>query len=458
MGAKWRVLMCLRTLHDLVQQPERGRFSSSSRFKQRIAELKFLQESIDSGKILVYVPPVLLAFIHFAIRSEYELEEATVCLQKLLGFVVCNLDIDYDSILKKANASTHNLGDADLYDVICLACAEALNADAFITESVVDFRKIVDSNYREFPDFNVRIMNVKEFIQDRTRAETQYVTDKNAIYVFTPQLTEIKLPRGATPIDFAYKIHTKLGDRCVKALVKGVEVSLDHPLQDGDIVEIIKGQADCLNSTWLDFAITAEAKRSIHRGIKRITTANGWEAIKQAFENNIRIYRKSLEDVASGMNCSTDDIAFQIGTGVLSIEELKELVNQYATKQVISEPRKPLLGTGERGWSLASCCNPLPGDSIIGVAGSGHRPLRIHISNCPTVAKIGSENLWSVSWNSERHTIHLQIIIKNTSDAIRAILNRLAEYSISADFRGFYMMDNETAKSLSPLITFPESV
>lgn len=80
------------------------------------------------------------------------------------------------------------------------------------------------------------------------------------------------------------------------------------------------------------------------------------------------------------------------------------------------------------------------------MGGSAHRPLRIHMSDCPTVANIGSENLWSVSWNSKTHAIHLQISIRSTSDVIRTMLNKLAEHAIASDFRGFHTVDSEMAK------------
>jgi hypothetical protein len=192
MGAPWRVLMCLPTLLDLLQNPEKSSFSNPRNFKQRVAELKSLQESIDSGKVLVYVPPALVSYVHFAINSQFGIENASEYVRKLLGFAVCNLDVDYDSILQKANASIHGLGNSDLYDVIGLACAEALNANAFITDSKSIFRQIVDSNYRNFPEFSVHIMNVSEFVRSRTYAEIQYRSDENSVYVFTPQLEEIK--------------------------------------------------------------------------------------------------------------------------------------------------------------------------------------------------------------------------------------------------------------------------
>jgi GTP diphosphokinase / guanosine-3',5'-bis(diphosphate) 3'-diphosphatase len=228
-------------------------------------------------------------------------------------------------------------------------------------------------------------------------------------------------------------------------LVKGIEIPLSKPLQNGDIVEIIKSQEDCLEQAWLEFAITTSAKKSIQRGLKRIATARGWRIIKQSLENNIRVYHRSLELVSLDLSCSIDELAFKVGSETISIETLKELINSSSTQNLHSEIKKPLLGV-EGSWKLASCCKPLPGDSVVGIAGSGNGPLRIHTSNCSTLQKLNSQQKSLVHWNSEAYTIHLQITIRNTPDIIRILLNTIANDSIASHFRGFHLISNETAK------------
>jgi TGS domain len=442
MGFKpWRVLLCLETLTDVFLHPDLNHKSARGKNKQPGKEIRNLQKLIESGKLVVYVPPTLVSVFHLLVTEEHGRKVAAKSVERLLSLANCDLDLDYSNVLRKANTVSQVKDDIYFYDLVCLTCADTLGVNCFIARNPKESRKIVDDNFAVFGDFSVHILDVRTAVK-RMKLESANTGDRDIIHVLTPQYRLIELPRGATPIDFAYTIHTKVGDRCVKALIRGEEVPLNRPLQDGEVVEIVKGAEKLPDKEWLDFAITPLAKRNIQRALKQANIRKGWEIIKTQMEGRVRSYRRALADLAAKRHCSTDDFAAQVGGGELSIEDLRQLIDEFQAQQLEEQPS--LISANSR-WQLASCCNPLPGDAAIGVV-VGNRPVRVHRLNCVNVKSLSDEKRLDITWDSDSYTIQLQITIKNVPDVIRAILNKLADCSVVSDFRGFVPISDGMAR------------
>ena len=163
MDAPYRIVACYETLIDLLLEP--GWDRNPTRGEQYWKWLNALQDLIDCNQITVCVPPVLVAMLHLYVRHRRNgtIDLATQCVDRLLAYANCNLEVNYLSILKRANSATLVLSGVELYEVMCLAYAHDLKAAAFITLVPEHFQRIVRWN-PIFEDFNVPIVDLGKFI------------------------------------------------------------------------------------------------------------------------------------------------------------------------------------------------------------------------------------------------------------------------------------------------------
>ncbi len=274
----------------------------------------------------------------------------------------------------------------------------------------------------------------------RPDAATEFVKDfqlnlyQDEIYVFTPQGELRTLPNGATPIDFAFEIHSEIGERAIAAKVNGKMTPLREKLDTGDQVEIITGNKINLNPDWIDDVVTHKARSRIRQFIKqeeREIADEGrkiWQ--KQAGQNNIEISEQELTKVAQKLDFdSIRQLFYQIGKGGFEVRKLVETAGQYKSKGRIDIDRPEqaaslseeeiqetyinaarsindsdaLIINGELtnvNYSYANCCNPIPGDDVVGfISRMGN--VKIHRSNCKNVRhliKTDGERIIDVSW------------------------------------------------------------
>lgn len=228
------------------------------------------------------------------------------------------------------------------------------------------------------------------------------------IFAFTPKGDIITLPAGATIIDFAYAIHTQVGNKMKGAKVDGKLVSLDYQLQTGEIVEILTSQSPDHgpNRAWLDICKTNEAKSKIRSWFKKErrdeNIAKGKEDVEHEFKRNgINVPSEDLEKFLSDdmkrHNCQTlDDFYAAVGYGGIILSRiLPRLKDSYAKQYAPSAPSKPIPfvprksntgiivgGESNIDVKLSKCCNPLPGEDIIGFITKGHG-VSVHRKDCP---------------------------------------------------------------------------
>jgi GTP pyrophosphokinase len=257
------------------------------------------------------------------------------------------------------------------------------------------------------------------------------------IFVSTPMGDLIRLPAGATPIDFAYRIHTELGHRCYGARLNGRIVPLDHRLQSGDIVEIITRKRGGPNPNWLSqdnrFARTKEARKKIAAWFRtqestRLIT-RGHEILDRELAKAGLKSTLSFDQVAQLLNAgTTDELLIKIGAEDISVDKLRaaivvgpkpsredrareadrELVSADETKTLIEKrPEAPpaekgllIASTGGLYSRLAQCCCPVPDEEIVGYVTRGHG-VTIHQARCPNVNSAGeSARIVPASWGN----------------------------------------------------------
>jgi len=243
------------------------------------------------------------------------------------------------------------------------------------------------------------------------------------VYVFTPKGDVKALPEGATPIDFAYAVHTKVGERCVGAKVNGKLVPLRYTLRQGDIVEIVTSPNQHPSRDWLKIVKSTRARSKINQWLKVEERARSIELGRELFEREARKYHLNPAALLGGEEIKKaaadlgfpgpDDLLAAIGYGKSSVHQL---LNRVAPNALLETPEKPrpsaaaraakteqgvrIRGVDDLLVRFARCCNPLPGDPIVGFITRG-RGLTVHARDCLTVAKsvLDRERIIDVEWD-----------------------------------------------------------
>ena len=234
--------------------------------------------------------------------------------------------------------------------------------------------------------------NSEEFLET---VKTDLFPDK--VYVFTPRGDIMRLPRGATAVDFAYAVHTDIGNRCVAAKIARREVPLNTTLNNGDTVEIVTARGTRPNPNWITFVTTGKARNAIRAYLKSLRREEARELGKQLLSQALRPYSLDLRRLRKAQTSSLlgelgmsamDEVYEQVGLGERLAPVVAGMLAQQAGREGDSSvQRKPLEVAGTQGLLLtyAGCCHPIPGDGIVGYMSSG-RGVIIHRDNCHNVA------------------------------------------------------------------------
>lgn len=282
--------------------------------------------------------------------------------------------------------------------------------------------------FRSLMDWRNDVPDAREFVDS---LRTDVFQDR--VYVFTPKGQLIDLPAGSTPIDFAYHIHTNIGDRCRGARVNGSLVSLDYALQTGDRVEIVTAKRGGPSRDWMNpnlgFIKTQRARTKIKQYFKKQDREQNLVQGRDILERELRrlsLEAMPLEAVAKLFNLDkVDDFFEKIGAGDISSQAIVSKVIE-ADRKANPPPDEPLLltapskaevsglavrGTGGMLTTLANCCKPVPGDPIIGFVTRG-RGVMVHHRNCTNIMHSPeTERLIEVSWGSSQRTYPVTIKI-----------------------------------------------
>lgn len=256
------------------------------------------------------------------------------------------------------------------------------------------------------------------------------------VYVFTPKGNILALPRGATAIDFAYSVHTDIGNHCVAAKINGDYMPLSTPLKNGDRVEIITSESARPSPAWVHFAVTGKARAHIRSALKNAHRAESEALGLQLLNRALRalgacpeqVGKTQWERVIKESGRSREDLLMEIGLG----KRLGVVVaRQLLAKEGDSDPRKPaspMLIRGAEGVAvrLAKCCHPIPGDPIIGQI-KKEQGLVIHTHDCPQVRRDREDpDKWvAVEWAADIDK-PFDVSIKVTVANKRGVLGQVA--------------------------------
>jgi GTP diphosphokinase / guanosine-3',5'-bis(diphosphate) 3'-diphosphatase len=276
------------------------------------------------------------------------------------------------------------------------------------------------------------------------------------VYTFTPKGHVVVLPRGATPVDFAYSIHTEVGHQCAGAKVNGQIVPLRHALANGDVVEILTQKGHAPNRDWLSFVQTSRARSKIRQWINLQEQRRATEVGRQLLEKEAREYGVNLKKLeaelaraASEHGCATtEDLYAAVGFGRLPARQVLALISREplvekraAEPQRLASAVKRMLGMHEpailvRGQDdvlvyRAGCCSPIPGDEIVGYITRG-RGVAVHHAHCPNVENLmyETDRRIPVEWASSppgNYPVRLRVFTEDKPGVLAAITTAISD-------------------------------
>ncbi|MFQ5457018.1 MAG: RelA/SpoT family protein [Myxococcota bacterium] len=278
------------------------------------------------------------------------------------------------------------------------------------------------------------------------------------VYVFTPRGEVRRFPKGATPIDFAYAIHTDVGNRCSGAKVNGKLVPLRHQLRNGDIIEILTSTTQRPSKDWLDLVVTAKARNKIRHVIHQEERARSLKLGADLLEREFRRAGKNFQRMVKSGEIqpvldelglkSADVLQTQVGYGKISARGVvkkalpETKIGEEAEgsrfgdifRRALSRTRTggiKVQGMGDVLVRFGKCCTPVPGDDVIGFITRG-RGVTIHTTSCPKGLLIDPERCVSVEWKDDPEALH-PVKIRVVSVDAPGILATLSKTMSAAD-------------------------
>ena len=318
--------------------------------------------------------------------------------------------------------------------------------------------KYINQSYNNDENLYKWLRDTVNYIEENNKED--YLINKTSnqffeeqIYVFSPKGDLYSLPNGSTPVDFAYTVHTDIGDRCAGAKINGIEIPLKTILNNGDQVEIILNKNKVISPLWIRFVKKDKVREKIRHFFKS-QRRKEFEKLGLNILTNICLVKKIEINETTKSNIiknselnSLNKLYESIGRGFLSKKAINELFSNtdktlatYANSIVTFKPQFPPINVNQYeigiAVNLATCCSPINGDDIISVISHG-RGLIIHNSICDSLSYYHKDNFYNANWGSEKKDLkflsRIEIIIKNKPGALASITSIFDSHSINIE-------------------------
>ena len=324
--------------------------------------------------------------------------------------------------------------------------------------------------------FDIWLKKAQDLINTESNNAIEFVDNfkldlfSDEIHVFTPQGKMILLPKGSTVLDFAYNIHSEIGDHSIAANVNSHLTQLDCKLKNGDQVEVITSEAQHPQEKWFEFLATATAKSRLKNGIKEYRRTFREEG-ETKFEEIMR--KLDLEPSKANRNTvmaaehltSSIDFYYQVATGKIDERAIRTVLKpqsgsssfvRYITFGLLGnsssrdkDETPSITSSGEFDFNVSTCCNPIPGDDVIAFSFPGE-PLQIHRSNCPKAIQLSSRygnNIVKAKWQPKSEIAFLADL-KITALDSAGLLNRMTNLLSNEMKLNLHMLHMEAKNDL----------
>lgn len=323
--------------------------------------------------------------------------------------------------------------------------------------------------------FDIWLKKAQDLINTESNNAIEFVDNfkldlfSDEIHVFTPQGKMILLPKGSTVLDFAYNIHSEIGDHSIAANVNSHLTQLDCKLKNGDQVEVITSEAQHPQEKWFEFLATATAKSRLKNGIKEYR-----RTFREEGETKFEEIMKKLDLEPSKANrntvmaaehlTSSIDFYYQVATGKIEERAIRTVLKpqsgsssfvRYITFGLLGnnsrdkDETSSITSSGEFDFNVSTCCNPIPGDDVIAFSFPGE-PLQIHRSNCPKAILLSSRygnNIVKAKWQPKSEIAFLADL-KITALDSAGLLNRMTNLLSNEMKLNLHMLHMEAKNDL----------
>ncbi len=309
-----------------------------------------------------------------------------------------------------------------------------------------------------------------EYDQDISNAE-DYVNSvkldlfSDQVFAFTPNGDVFDLPVGATPVDFAYRIHSDVGDRTIGALVNGRIAQLYTKLKNGDIVEIHTSKTPAPRLDWLNFVVTKQASSKIKQWFKKNNRESNIEIGKSNLEHELTkaifddfMKQGEFEKIAQQMNYkSEDDLFAALGYGETTINKIvnklkkpepkPEVSINHTTTHTHKGSKKDIVGLEGLLYSIAKCCSPVPGEPIVGVV-TRCKGVTVHRVDCNTLENIEPERIMDISWSGDNtnktYTTSIRVETAEKIGLLKDIIATVSDNNINIHYANVKSQSNQS--------------
>ena len=306
-----------------------------------------------------------------------------------------------------------------------------------------------------------------EYDKDVTSAE-DYVNSvkldlfSDQVFAFTPNGDVFDLPVNATPVDFAYRIHSEVGNKTVGALINGRIAQLDTKLNNGDIVEILTSKTPAPRLDWLNFVVTKQASSKIKQWFKKNNRESHLETGKANLEHELTkavfddyVKQGEFEKVAKQMNYqSADDLFAALGYGETTINKIINKLKKPQAKSPESsfhtsnrkKSEKDIVGLEGLMYSFARCCSPIPGEPIVGVV-TRSKGVSVHRIDCKTLENVQPERLLDIHWSgmnvNKTYSTTIRIETGEKMGLLKDIIAAVSDNNININYANVKSKNNK---------------
>ncbi|MGM0897164.1 MAG: RelA/SpoT family protein [Bacillota bacterium] len=312
--------------------------------------------------------------------------------------------------------------------------------------------------FREILDFQNESDNAEEFMES-----LKFDLFSDMVYIFSPKGDVIEMPAGSCPIDFAYRVHSEIGNKTIGAKVNGKMVPLDFELNTGDIVEILTSKQSVGPSRdWLNIAKSTQAKNKIKQFFKKQVREDNVHKGRDLVEKEIKAQEFTNKEVLTAENikrviekynfASEDDMYAAVGFNGITAQQVvnrlaerqrkkreqEEAIEKITVEMKSNQPKKQtesgviVRGIDNMMIRLSKCCNPVPGDAILGFITKG-RGVSVHRADCPNIQADESDRLISVEWENEgsaenkSYQIDIEVQAYDRTGLINEVMHMVSE-------------------------------
>jgi len=327
-----------------------------------------------------------------------------------------------------------------------------------------NYKQAGESIVAEHNEDDLKLNFLRQMLEmkDETQDASDYVESvkldlfRDQVFVFTPKGRVVDLPSGSTPVDFAYRIHTEVGNTCTGAVVNGKMVALNHRLKNGDIIEIVTNKKASPRLDWIKFVQTQNAKSRIRywfkKNLKEEHELNGKRLLEEELTRakfDAAMKSGDLEKVSEELNYgSLEDMFVALGYGEINlprvINRLRKHQSVVSQEDALEKIRKwqgakkntkksEIIGLEGMLYQMAKCCLPVPGEEILGVV-TRSRGVMVHRVDCNNLSHVNPERMMELDWqggDSEgtQRAIRLDIHVIDRVGVLKDILAKVADTS-----------------------------